>query len=221
MRFSHGGFYGGERAFVRACSLGVSPYTVRMDVYDFDGTLYRGDSTADFFLWCARRFPRIGFTLPRTGVAAGACLGLHVVDKTRFKGALYRFLPLVPDIDRQVERFWAMREGRICGPCHPHAGDVVVSASPEFLLRDVCARRGLTLIGSRVDQHTGRILSPNCSGEEKIVRFNEQFPGTSIDHFYSDSHNDDPMAAIAAEAFLVNVHQNRIQPWSWTAALNR
>ncbi|MBQ3300653.1 MAG: hypothetical protein IJH04_00615, partial [Eggerthellaceae bacterium] len=67
-----------------------------MDVYDFDGTLYWGDSTADFLKWCVKRHPRIIRTLPRTGIAAVACLGLHLIDKTRFKGTLYRFLPLVP-----------------------------------------------------------------------------------------------------------------------------
>lgn len=184
-----------------------------MDVYDFDGTLYRGDSTANFLKWCLRRYPRVALTLPRTAAAAGACLGLHVIDKTRFKAALYRFLPHIPDIDRELERFWAHHEGRISGPACAHPGDLVISASPEFLLRDVCARRGLTLIASQVDPHTGRVLGPNCSGEEKVRRFRELYPDAAIDHFYSDSRNDDPLAAIAAEAYLVDIPRNTLRPW--------
>ena len=182
-----------------------------MDVYDFDGTLYWGDSTADFLKWCVKRHPRIVRTLPRTGIAAAACLGLHVIDKTQFKGALYRFLPLVPDIETEVKRFWQMHEHRITGPCAPQPGDLVISASPEFLLRDVCAKRGLSLIASQVDPHTGYTLGPNCSNAEKISRFRELFPNERIKRFYSDSHNDDPLAELAEEAFMVK--DGKLIPW--------
>lgn len=188
-------------------------YTAAMNVYDFDGTLYDGDSTADFLKWCARRYPRILATLPRTGVAAFACVGLHTIDKTRFKGSLYRFLTFVPDVDREVSLFWQARERRICGPCHAAPGDVVISASPEFLLHDVCARRGLTLIASKVDPRTGRTLGPNCSNEEKPKQFRELFPDAEIDAFYSDSRDDDPIAGLARRAYLVNIPKCTLEPW--------
>ena len=184
-----------------------------MNVYDFDGTLYRGDSTADFVRWCAQRYPRVVTTLPITALAAGACLGAHVIDKTRFKAALYRFLPLVADIDGELQRFWAVHEARIGGPCRARAGDLVISASPEFLLRDVCARHGWELIGSQVDPHTGRVLGPNCSNAEKVVRFRARYRNEPIDAFYSDSHNDDPLAALAREAYLVDIPRNALTPW--------
>ena len=191
----------------------LSGYTNAMDVYDFDGTLYRGDSTADFFKWCMRRHPSIALTLPRTGAAAIACFGVHAVDKTQFKAALYRFLPRIPDVEGEVERFWRTHGRNISGPCHASAGDLVISASPEFLLRDVCVRRGLALIASQVDPHTGRVLGPNCSGNQKIARFREQHPTAIIEHFYSDSRNDDPLASLAHEAFMVDIPAGKITPW--------
>ena len=174
-----------------------------MDVYDFDGTLYRGDSTRDFLLWCVQRHPRVMRALPRAGIAATACFGMHVIEKTRFKQALYRFLPLVPDIEREVERFWESRAHLIGGPCKPAPGDLVISAGPEFLLGGVCAGWGLALIASQVDPHTGRVLGPNCSGAEKVKRLRALYPTAAIERFYSDSHNDDPLAAIAREAWFV------------------
>lgn len=188
-------------------------YTALMDVYDFDGTLYSGDSTADFVKHCLRRYPRIATTLPRTGVAAAACFGLHALSKTSFKQSLYRFLPLVPDIEREVSRFWALNEQRIAGPCHPSPGDLIISASPEFLLHDVCAKRGLVLIASQVDPHTGCVLGPNCSNEEKITRFRELYPSAEVERFYSDSRNDDPMAGLAREAYLVDLSKDVLAPW--------
>ena len=190
-------------------------YTVLMDVYDFDGTLYKGDSTADFLLFCLSRHPRIAATLPRSGMAAFACLKLHRTEKTQFKNVLYRFLTLVPDIEKEVYLFWASHEPNICGPCNPQPGDLVISASPEFLLRDVCARRGLELIASQVDPHTGNVLGPNCSNEEKIVRFRQRYPEASIDRFFSDSHNDDPLASISEQAFMVNIRRNSLQAWTF------
>ena len=184
-----------------------------MDIYDFDGTLYKGDSTADFFTWCLRHHPRIVSTLPRTCVAAIACFGLHVIDKTRFKSALYRFLPLVPDIDSELVRFWEKHERNITGPCHAKPGDLVISASPEFLLRDVCKKRGLELIASQVDPHTGQLLGPNCSGTQKIVRLHERYQGVCVERFFSDSHNDDPLASIADKAYMVNIGKNSLKRW--------
>lgn len=182
-----------------------------MDIYDFDGTLYEGDSTADFLWWCLHKYPRIALTLPRTGVAAVACLGLKAIDKTRFKAALYRFLLKVPDVMTEVTAFWKQNEHKIAGPCNPKPGDLVISASPEFLLRDVCEKRDLKLIASQVDPITGQVLGPNCSGEQKIVRLHEEFPDAQVEHFYSDSHNDDPLAALASEAFLVK--DGTLHPW--------
>ena len=184
-----------------------------MNIYDFDGTLYRGDSTADFVKWCLKRHPRIAATLPRTGVAAVACFGLHAIDKTRFKRALYRFLPLIPDIETELANFWNLHERNIGGPCHPQKGDLVISASPEFLLRDVCARRGFELMASQVDPHTGRTLGPNCSGAEKIARLHAVYPDAVVESFYSDSHNDDPLANLAEQAFMVDIPKNTLVPW--------
>lgn len=184
-----------------------------MDVYDFDGTIYRGDSTASFFKWCLARHPRIITTLPRTAVATFACMKLHVINKTQFKSALYRFLPYIPSIEQELGLFWGVHEKRIGGPCHPQPGDLAISAGPDFLLRGVCERRGLQLIASQVDPYTGKVLGPNCSDSEKVVRFRELFPEAEITHFYSDSHNDDPLAEIAQEAFYIDIAKNTMIPW--------
>ena len=30
-----------------------------MNVFDFDGTIYNGDSSKDFFFYCLKRYPKI------------------------------------------------------------------------------------------------------------------------------------------------------------------
>lgn len=183
-----------------------------MRVFDFDKTLYCNDSTQDFIMHCLRKYPRIALTLPRTGLAAVG-MATRALDKTRFKAALYRALTCVPDVPHEVELFWSTHEQGIAGACADCAqpGDLVISASPEFLLRDVCAKRGWQLIASQVDPCTGRVLGPNCSGAEKVVRFRGAFPDAHVEAFYSDSRNDDPMAALADEAWLVK--DGALIPW--------
>ena len=43
---------------------------MRIDVYDFDGTIYDGDSTVDFVFFCLRRHPNVIAGLPHLVAAA-------------------------------------------------------------------------------------------------------------------------------------------------------
>jgi len=45
------------------------------------------------------------------------------------------------------------------------------------------------------------------------VRLRELYPDVQVDRFYSDSHNDDPMAELAHEAFMVNIPKGTLVPW--------
>lgn len=90
--------------------------------------------------------------------------------------------------------------------------DLVISASPEFLIGEVCRRLGIAWIASPVNPATGKLEGPNCRGEEKVRRFQEEYPEAEIECFYSDSPSDIFMAREAQKAFLVK--KDRIQEWS-------
>lgn len=175
-----------------------------MNVYDFDNTIFRGDSMARFFAFCLRRHPRILRRLP--GVTArAALLLLGKEDLTGFKARLFGFLRDIPDVEREVAAFWAVNKRRIkpwyLSQARPD--DLVISAGPEFLLAPVCPR----LIASRVDPATGAYTGRNNDGEEKVRRFRAEYGGSPVEAFYSDSLHDAPMASIAEKAFLVKGDQ--------------
>jgi phosphatidylglycerophosphatase C len=179
-----------------------------MNVYDFDNTIFRGDSSAHFYLFCLWRHPRIARRLP--GIAVDfARLRLGETDKTGFKTRLFGFLGDLDDVEALVEAFWAAHRGRIKDWYHAirRPDDLVISAGPEFLLRPVCPR----LIGSRIDPATGAYSGLNCSGEEKVRRYRAAFGDAPIEAFYSDSMSDAPLARIAGQAYLVR--GDRISPW--------
>ena len=138
--------------------------------------------------------------------AAAVRYALGRTAKEAFKEAFFSFLQGVPDADAWAEDFWRTHERRF-RPWYlaqKQPDDLVVSASPEFLLAPACRRLGIRPpIASRVDARTGRYTGLNCKGAEKVSRFREQYPDAEIGQFYSDSRSDAPLAHLARRAFLV------------------
>ena len=184
-----------------------------MNTYDFDNTIFRGDSTVRFWLYCLRTRPRTLTALPRT-VWHGLRFLLKREEKTAFKQVFYSFLAYLPDREQALAEFWRKNLPRIKAWYRETAApdDVVISASPEFLLRPACEALGIgTLLASRVDPDSGEYTGTNCHGEEKVRRFREVFGDAVPERFFSDSMNDAPMAAIAGESWLVK--GDRLTPW--------
>lgn len=186
-----------------------------MNVYDFDGTLYKGDSSRDFFLYCLRNDLSLLRFLPRQALGAFLyCIGK--IDKTAMKEMIFSFLCGVEDVRARVESFWDSHRKNIF-PYYLNQSrqdDVVVSASPEFLLRPICARLGISApIASEVDEKTGKFLSSNCHDAEKTRRFYNVYGDVRVNNFYSDSHSDLPMAKIASAAFLISA-RGEVRPWN-------
>lgn len=181
-----------------------------MNVYDFDKTIYDGDSTADFYLFALKRHKKILTLAPSLAAAFVRFYILKKGTKTEFKEKMYRFLEFC-NIEKDVEDFWKISSAKIKKYYlkNQKKDDVIISASPEFLLKPICEKLGIKyLIASTVDSKSGKYSGVNCHGEEKVRRFYEVFDSnTSIDEFYSDSYSDTPLAKIAKKAFMVKKEQ--------------
>lgn len=188
-----------------------------MNVYDFDGTVRRGDTSADFYFFALRRHPSMILDIPRIGWNALLWkLGRRTL--LQFKEVFFSFLRRLPDTDAEVEAFRRKNEGCIDRWYleQVREDDVIITASPEFLVAPLCRElTGVTVIGTEVDKKTGKFLGPNCKGEEKVVRMRRRFGDAStaqIENFYSDSYSDTPLALLAHEAFIVS-RDCRRSPW--------
>lgn len=184
-----------------------------MNVYDFDRTIYRGDSTWDFYFFILCRHPSVLLDLP-SQLSPYTKNKAKRTDKTILKEMFFRFLHRIPDIDRDVRRFWDRNEKKIHKWYHniKQPDDVIISASPEFLLEEIRRRLGAGfLIASKVDKTTGKFIGKNCRGAEKVVRFTEVFGTDVVDRFYSDSDSDEPMAKLAQNAYFVK--RKQIKSW--------
>lgn len=185
-----------------------------MNVYDFDKTIYKNDSTEDFYFFSLKRHAAVWRHVPSM-IFAAIMWALGVIDKKGFKERFYRFLTVIDDIDREIEIFWDKNEYKIKRfyKNRQLSDDVVISASPEFLLMPICKRLGIKhLYASKVDKKSGKYSGENCWGVEKTKRFYEAFgKNAEIDEFYSDSLSDSPLAEIAKTAFIVKGEE--LTPW--------
>lgn len=185
-----------------------------MNVYDFDDTIYHGDSTKDFCLFLLKRHPGLVRYLPRAGIVFLQFLRGQK-DKTAFKESLFRIFSGVKNIDKEIILFWDEHLSRI-KPFYQQIqreDDIIISASPDFLLRPCCEKLGINhLLASNVHPRNGRYLGVNCHGHEKVRRFLAAgFSLQNIEKFYSDSYSDSPLAQYADESFLVMGHS--LRPW--------
>ncbi|MBQ5885017.1 MAG: HAD-IB family phosphatase [Clostridia bacterium] len=175
-----------------------------MNVYDFDGTIYNGDSTVDFYLFALKRKPSLIRYLPKQ-LWGFVLYGLKRINKTQLKEYFFSFLPAI-DAETLVEAFWNKNQSKIFDwyiDQQKH-DDIIISASPRFLLLPICNRLKIgCLIASEVDVKTGKFIGENCRGQEKVRRLQEEYNTVCIDCFYSDSLADLPLAKIADKAFLV------------------
>lgn len=176
-----------------------------MNIYDFDETIYKYDSSIKFYLYCLKIKKWLILIFPIQFFAF--CFSkLHLIEVKKHKELFFLFVKHIKDIDNIVESFWDIEEKNIEQwylDISKHS-DIVISASPEFLLKPICRRLSISsLIATDMNKKTGKILGENCKGEEKVKRLYQQFGYITVDKFYSDSRTDTPMALIAKESFFV------------------
>lgn len=176
-----------------------------INLYDFDNTIYSGDSSTDFFFYCAMKHPSIYLNLPKMAIA-GIKYKLNKCTKTEMKEVIFSFLKKVPNVDEEVKSFWVKHRNHIKSFYleKKHDKDVIISASPEFLLEPITKELKVKeLIGSRVNKKTGKFTGLNCHGEEKVRRLNKDYKGVKVNESYSDSKSDIPILKLAKKAYYV------------------
>ena len=179
---------------------------MNINIYDFDKTIYDGDSSIDFYKFCLKKkktliirvFPFLfHFFLHR----------LSLISKEKLKSSFFSFLTKFDDIDILVDDFWLKNTGKIKEFYlnKDHSKDVIITASPEFLIKPVADKLNVKcLIGSVVDKKTGAFLSKNCKGIEKVNRLYDKFnKDIKVINVYSDSYSDTPIFDLGKNNYLV------------------
>ena len=179
-----------------------------MNVYDFDNTLYRGESGVHMFFYYLKKRPGLIRFAPRLlpGMIAYKRHQIALDDVGELVGwVLKKFMEGIEDYEQDAKDFWDKHEHRL-QPFYKelqHPDDLIISAGPEQSLREVCDRLGVSrYIGTVISEETGD-LEFICYRENKVKAFREKYPDEQIDNFYTDSMNDKPLMDIARHVFLV------------------
>ena len=82
-----------------------------MNVYDFDKTIYDGDSTLDFYIFSIKKNLLLLRYFPKQ--FSGIILYyLKVINKERYKEFFFSFLNGIKNID-EIKKFWEKNEKKI------------------------------------------------------------------------------------------------------------
>lgn len=189
---------------------------MKVYAFDFDGTLTTRDTFLEFIRFaCGTRRFLLGFLL-YSPLLVLMKLRLYSNGKAKqkvfahfFKGmaiSKFNYLCLIfslthrhllrPELVSRLEQ--ALSEG----------GEVlVVSASIENWVQPFLPKA--KVLGTQIEvvdgRLTGRFLTPNCYGQEKVHRILALYPDRSSYHLtaYGDSRGDREMLAFADEAHLI------------------
>ncbi len=166
-----------------------------MKVFDFDNTIYNGESSVDFSFYMIRNKKKIIWYIP-TILFSLAGYKLCLIKKERLESIINDFIAGVLDdpesLPAYVRQFWKTHACklnrnilRLIGP-----DDVILSASPNFLFDGIRKKLNTErIIGMEVDLKKKKITWFNY-GDNKVKRYRELYGDRKIEAFYTDSYND-------------------------------
>lgn len=177
-----------------------------MNIYDFDDTIFSGDSSVKFIKYSFCKHPFLVLWCLLKGIKESI---KYLFKKSNFgliKSELFSFVKHIDNLDEYMNEYVIKHQKYIKKFYleQKKDDDVVISASFEFIVKPFCDKLGIkTVIATKYDTKKGCIVGKNCKGKEKIVRFNKVFNDYHVNEAYSDSLSDIPMFEIADKAYLV------------------
>ena len=189
-----------------------------MNVYDFDRTLFPGDSSMHFWAYCKNKYPLIWLHFP-AGITKMGLYKLGFFHWAQVMEKFFSFMKYIPDNEKEkiIEEFWDEKVSKIY-PWYKQLhkeDDILISATPHFIIDPIARRLGIKhVIATNMDISTYRITGLDCTGIEKVKRLKATYGDVEVDNFYSDSYSDMPLAQIAKNAYMIGKH-GEINEWDF------
>ncbi|MCM1363694.1 MAG: haloacid dehalogenase-like hydrolase [Faecalibacterium sp.] len=179
-----------------------------MNVFDFDNTVYDGETLVDFILYYVLHDIKIWRFIPKLlFIWLKDSLHLFTVEEAveAYAGFLEGYYVHIKTLDEDTVKFWNSHEKKI-KPFYEKIrrdDDVFVTGTTDFIFDEIARRMGIkNYITSAVDRKTGK-FTRLCFLENKVKLFREAYPDAEIENFYTDSMNDKSMMDISKNVYLV------------------
>jgi len=179
-----------------------------MNVFDFDNTLYHGESSVDLALFMMRNNRRIILWLPKIFYGLFR-YKLCLISRERTEELINAFMQDVLHDKEEVlgitRTFWEKHSRKLDKAMisRIQKEDVIVSAGPSFLLEAISDRLGThNLVCSEVDFER-MCVARLCFRSNKLKRFREVYGDEGIERLYTDSYNDRALMDISEQVYIV------------------
>lgn len=193
-----------------------------IDIYDFDGTLYKSDSSVDFCFFVYKKKPfRIIYLLIQ--LLWFIPYKTKIISTITYKNIFFCFLNGLnkEQVEKLVDSFWEEQIGsnfnaeliNKISHSKKDGKSICISASPEILLKNITKELGLDLlIGTEMTyQNKKWSISKNCRGKEKINRLHKACDFNKIVHAYSDNKDDLELLKKADKGYKIKYDNSK---WS-------
>lgn len=176
-----------------------------MNVYDFDNTIYDGDSTKDMVIYGLKKYPKLVIPVLKQARKLNRDYKHNLVEFERVKEVMLSFIFKIENYPKFVNEFVESHMNKI-KPFYiarKTENDVILSASYELWVSLFAKNLGVRMVIATKTDSNGKIIGRNCKGEEKLLRLSQTIPGVAIASAYSDSESDKPIMDLASTGYVV------------------
>ena len=189
-----------------------------MRVFDFDNTLYDGESMVDFFHFIVEKkeqfkkyTPLVNFMLK---LYEHNMLPMDLVKKQIAKRSKEINMDFSTSTAyKYIDEFWEIHKDKLMKNMLDKVkkDDVIITASLDVLLEPIKKElKAKTILCSEVDVENKKV-NFICYKENKVIKYKEHFGDTPIDELYTDNFADKPLMNISKKVFYVDKKTKEIK----------
>ncbi len=176
-----------------------------MNIYDFDGTIYDGDSGADFLKYSFKHKPfRVTSSIIKTFFKY-LKYKRGKVEFKEVKETLFSFVKYINNLDEYIKKFVDKHKKNIKKFYfeQKRKDDFIITASLDFYVKPLCRSVGIKrVVATKYDISKSKIIGNNCKGEAKAKVIKKMF-NKKFENLYTDSKNDAPIIKYANNTYIV------------------
>ena len=195
----------------------------KLIVYDFDKTIYSGESGTNFFTYYLKKYPLKAILFGLTYLKEVLLYLIKITDLKRLKERFFIFLESHSneEIEKIVDGFWKEYGKKMYSWTRKELEEnkkeadmvIVTSATPLFLLERLIPEMGYDMVfgtefqGDGKEKFVAEIKGENNKGMEKVKKLDRWAKENDIEYeiikFYSDSLADKPLYDIADKKYWI------------------
>ena len=192
-------------------------------VYDFDRTIYGGETGVNFSTFYLRKYPLKSILFLIKYSKDLLFYGIKIINLTTLKERYFEFLQThnKEEIENLIEEFWETKKHKIYSWAKKELEEnkkevdivIVSSASPLFLIEKFLLSLGYDkvfgtdFVNDNKENFIAKIDGENNKGEEKVKKLDKWAKENGFEYeiikFYSDSLADKPLYDIAEKKYWI------------------